>query len=190
MADKALAQQQTAVSQNQVETKHKSAKKTVFLVSIPIIILQIIIAYLLVLDLNSKTGDSNIAQKQQVKSPVPTEKTTDEYKISESEFVSTHPEFLFVVKDLIVNPAGTGGMRYLLTSVGIEVTNDKAFAEIQSKEIIVNDILINVLSNKTLEELSDVSKRKDLRREIARKVDDILTHGKVRNVYFSKFIIQ
>ena len=48
-------------------------------------------------------------------------------------------------------------MRYLLTSVGIEVTNEKAFAEIQSKEI---------------------------------KVNDILTQGKVRNVYFSKFIIQ
>lgn len=190
MADKSLTQQQTTMSQNQVGSTHKGTKKTVFLVSIPIIILQIIIAYLLVLDLNSKTGASNTAQKQPMKSPVSTEKTTDEYKISESEFVSTHPEFLFVVKDLIVNPAGTGGMRYLLTSVGIEVTNDKAFAEIQNKEIIVNDILINVLSNKTLEELSDVSKRKDLRREIARKVDDILTQGKVRNVYFSKFIIQ
>ena len=145
---------------------------------------------LLVLDLNSKTAVSDSSQKQPMKSQMPAEKTADEYKISESEFVGLHPEFLFVVKDLIVNPAGTGGMRYLLTSVGIEVTNEKAFAEIQSKEIIVNDILINILSNKTLEELSDVSKRKDLRREIARKVDDILTQGKVRNVYFSKFIIQ
>lgn len=190
MPDKSLAQPQAAVPQDQVETKHKGAKKTIFLVSIPIIILQIIIAYLLVLDLNSKTAVSDSSQKQPMKSQMPAEKTADEYKISESEFVGLHPEFLFVVKDLIVNPAGTGGMRYLLTSVGIEVTNEKAFAEIQSKEIIVNDILISILSNKTLEELSDVSKRKDLRREIARKVDDILTQGKVRNVYFSKFIIQ
>ena len=68
-----------------------------------------------------------------MKSQMPAEKTADEYKNSESEFVGLHPEFLFVVKDLIVNPAGTGGMRYLLTSVGIEVTNEKAFAEIQSK---------------------------------------------------------
>ncbi len=189
MLEKSVAQQQVSVSQNQPETTHKSNKKIIFFVSIPIVILQIIIAYLLVLDLNSKNEVSNNAQKQ-LKPQIPEGKVVDEYKISESEFVSTHPEFLFVVKDLIVNPAGTGGMRYLLTSVGIEVTNERAFAEIQSKEIIVNDILINVLSNKTLEELSDVSKRKDLRREIARKVDDILTQGKVRNIYFSKFIIQ
>lgn len=77
-----------------------------------------------------------------------------------------------------------------MTSVGIEVTNEKAFAEIQSKEVVVNDILINLLSSKTLEELSDVAKRKELRREIAKKVDEILTLGKVQNVYFSKFIIQ
>ena len=63
MPDKSLAQPQAAVPQDQVETKHKGAKKTIFLVSIPIIILQIIIAYLLVLDLNSKTAVSDSSQK-------------------------------------------------------------------------------------------------------------------------------
>ncbi|MCS7229923.1 MAG: flagellar basal body-associated FliL family protein [Candidatus Kryptonium sp.] len=193
MTDKTLNQQQVTTAKNQAENVNKGSKKTILFVSIPIVILQIIIAYLLVLDLNSKTGAQNSnsnTQAKEKKQAVTEKKTTDEYKITESEFVPTHPEFLFVVKDLIVNPAGTGGMRYLLTSVGIEVTNEKAFAEIQSKEVIVNDILINVLSSKTLEELTDVTKRKELRREIATKVNDILTQGRVQNVYFSKFIVQ
>lgn len=193
MADKVQVQQQQ-VQQSQNETSHKGSKKMVFFVAIPIVILQIIIAYLLVLDLNSKnnTGqvEANVKKENAPKQQIQEKKVVDDYKITDSEYTISHPEFLFVVKDLIVNPAGTGGLRYLLTSVGIEVTNEKAFAEIQSKEVIVNDILINVLSSKTLEELSDVTKRKDLRREIAKKVDEILTQGRVQNVYFSKFIIQ
>ena len=50
--------------------------------------------------------------------------------------------------------------------------------------------MINVLSSKTLEELTDVTKRKELRREIANKINEILTQGRVQNVYFSKFIVQ
>ncbi|CUU06634.1 flagellar FliL protein [Candidatus Thermokryptus mobilis] len=186
MPEKVQAQQ-VQTPQDQTASQ-KSGKKTIFFVAIPIVLLQIVIAYLLVLDLNSKTNPPSDDGK--IKTQAVDKKIGDEYKINESEYVISHPEFLFVVKDLIVNPAGTGGLRYLLTSVGIEVTNEKAFAEIQSKEVIVNDILINVLSSKTLEELSDVTKRKDLRREIAKKVDEILTQGRVQNVYFSKFIIQ
>jgi flagellar FliL protein len=193
MADKVQLQQQQ-VQQSQNETSHKGSKRTIFFVAIPIVLLQIIIAYLLVLDLNSKSNagqtESNVKKESTQKEQIQERKVADDYKITESEYAISHPEFLFVVKDLIVNPAGTGGLRYLLTSVGIEVTNEKAFAEIQSKEVIVNDILINVLSSKTLEELSDVTKRKDLRREIAKKIDEILTQGRVQNVYFSKFIIQ
>lgn len=191
MADKVQVQQPQV---QQSETVNKGNKKTIFFVAIPIVILQIVIAYLLVLDLNSKTtaGKTSTEAKDktaEVKSPQ-VKGVAEEYKITDSEYTVSHPEFLFVVKDLVVNPAGTGGLRYLLTNVGIEVTNEKAFAEIQSKEVIVNDILINVLSSKTLEELSDVTKRKELRREIAKKIDEILTLGRVQNVYFSKFIIQ
>ncbi len=193
MAEKVQTQPQQ-IQQNQNETQHKGSKKTIFFVAIPIVILQIVIAYLLVLDLNSKSAsgqsEANVEKESAPKQQVQERKIADDYKITDSDYTISHPEFLFVVKDLIVNPSGTGGLRYLLTSVGIEVTNEKAFAEIQSKEVIVNDILINVLSSKTLEELSDVTRRKDLRREIAKKVDEILTQGRVQNVYFSKFIIQ
>jgi len=188
MPEKVQAQQVQTPQEQAVP--QKSGKKTIFFVAIPIVLLQIVIAYLLVLDLNSKTNSPSDKKDEKAKTQAADKKIGDEYKINESEYMISHPEFLFIVKDLIVNPAGTGGLRYLLTSVEIEVSNEKAFAEIQSKEVIVNDILINVLSSKTLEELSDVTKRKDLRREIAKKVDEILTQGRVQNVYFSKFIIQ
>lgn len=188
MADKLQVQ---ASQSQKIDTKLKSKKKIIFFIAIPIIIVQIVIAYFLVIDLSSKTTTGQTVSKEVTPTKPSSDKgVADEYKISDSEYAISHPEFLFVVKDLVVNPAGTGGFRYLLASVGIEVTNEKAFAEIQSKEVVVNDILINVLSSKTLEELSDVSRRKELRQEIAKKVDKILTNGKVQNVYFSKFIIQ
>jgi flagellar FliL protein len=207
MAEKATVQAQAArVQQQQIQqgsnnqnVQQRGSKRILLFIAIPVVLLQILIAYLLVLDINSKLSEASavrmnsVQQKQMHQSPLRDESSggmRSEYKLNESEYSVNHPEFLFVVHDLIVNPAGTGGLRYLLTSVGIEVTNEQAFAEIQSKEVIVNDILINVFSSKTLEELSDVSRRKELRREIAKKINEILDYGRVRNVYFSKFIIQ
>jgi hypothetical protein len=107
MPEKVQAQQVQTPQEQAVP--QKSGKKTIFFVAIPIVLLQIVIAYLLVLDLNSKTNSPSDKKDEKAKTQAVDKKIGDEYKINESEYVISHLEFLFVVKDLIVNPAGTGG---------------------------------------------------------------------------------
>ena len=95
-----------------------------------------------------------------------------------------------MVKDLIVNPAGTNGTRFLLTTVGFEVTTPETQKELEAKEVQVRDILNTVLTGKGLDELVDVSQRETLRAEIAEKINALLKNGTLSSVYFSKFIIQ
>ncbi|HUN65406.1 MAG TPA: flagellar basal body-associated FliL family protein [Bacteroidota bacterium] len=97
---------------------------------------------------------------------------------------------IYVVKDLIVNPAGTKGTRFLLTTIGIEVASPAAKAELEKKDVQVRDILNSILSGKELDELVDGQKRKNLRKEIADQVKKMVPDDQLRNVYFSKFIIQ
>ena len=97
---------------------------------------------------------------------------------------------MFVVKDLIVNPAGTNGTRFLLITVGFETSTPEGAKEMERKEIQVRDALNSVLTTKGLDELANIAEREQLRGEILAKASEIVKSGSVSNVYFSKFIIQ
>jgi len=97
---------------------------------------------------------------------------------------------IYVVKDLIVNPAGTNGTRFLLTTVGLEVTTPEALRELESKDVMVRDALNTILTSKDLLTIVNVDGREAIRKEIEEKVGSILRGGVLTNVYFSKFIIQ
>lgn len=97
---------------------------------------------------------------------------------------------IYIVKDLILNPAGTNGTRFLLTTVGFEVSNAEAKKELEAKDVQVRDALNTVLTAKTLSALSMPERRDSLRDEIAEKVGKLLHSGELTSVYFSKFIIQ
>jgi flagellar FliL protein len=97
---------------------------------------------------------------------------------------------MFIVKDLIVNPAGTNGTRFLLISVGFETSTVEGAKEMERKEIQVRDALNSVLTSKTLDDLANVAQREELRSELLSKASELVKSGSVSNVYFSKFIIQ
>ncbi len=114
------------------------------------------------------------------------ERTPDPAKVP----VTVPEPHVFVVNDLIVNPAGTNGTRFLLTTIGFEVSSPEAKAELEKKELQVRDVLNSILTAKGLDSLVDVRNRESLRQEIFARVRPLLTTGKPEQVYFSKFIIQ
>ncbi len=99
-------------------------------------------------------------------------------------------QFVFVVKDMIINPAGTGGTRFLLTTVGVETSSEEHLKSIEKKDVVVRDVLNTVLASKTVEALDDQTLRDGLRREIKDSLQKYIKPEKVSQVYFSKFIIQ
>ncbi|MCL5020480.1 MAG: flagellar basal body-associated FliL family protein [Bacteroidetes bacterium] len=97
---------------------------------------------------------------------------------------------VYIVKDLIVNPAGTNGLRFLLTTIGLEATSAETVKELTKREVEIHDVIIGVLTSKTLPQLDDFDSRDSLKAEIKKDINADLTTGQVLNVYFSKFIIQ
>jgi flagellar basal body-associated protein FliL len=104
----------------------------------------------------------------------------------------TDPSFdhVYVVKDLIVNPAGTNGLRFLLTTIGLEVTSEETVKELEKRDVQIHDSIIGILTSKTLPELDNTSTRDSLKVSIKDQINKELVTGTVVNVYFSKFIIQ
>ncbi|MEG8945591.1 flagellar basal body-associated FliL family protein [Rosettibacter firmus] len=99
-------------------------------------------------------------------------------------------KYVYVVEDLIINPAGTDGKRLLLTSIGFDLLTDQNQKELKEKEVLVKDAVISVLSSKDMTHLSDALYRDTLRMEISQKITQLIPDVKINNVYFSKYILQ
>ncbi|MEP0548555.1 MAG: flagellar basal body-associated FliL family protein [Rhodothermales bacterium] len=98
-------------------------------------------------------------------------------------------EFL-ELQGLIVNPAGTEGLRYLMVHVGFESEQAKALEELTMKEIAVRDAVIKILSAKTVPQLSDIGRRDSLKVEIRDTVNGMLREGQIDRLYFTQYVLQ
>ncbi len=89
----------------------------------------------------------------------------------------------------VVNLAGPG-RRYLKVKVTLEMADNAAYDEAQDRIPQVMDAILMVLSSKTPEEVTSVEGKIELRAEMITKLNQVLGPGKVRNVYFSQFVVQ
>ncbi len=94
------------------------------------------------------------------------------------------------IEDVVVNPSGTSGTRYLCTTVALEAAEPTVVEEIQGREPQIRDLLIEILGRRTVEELSDLKTRESLREEIKVAVNDLLASGEITGVYFANFVLQ
>jgi flagellar FliL protein len=98
---------------------------------------------------------------------------------------------IYLIKDVLVNPAGTNGTRYLSTSIGLE-TSDSEHGSDRFEELtpIVRDIFIAILSSKTMEELSSIDGKEKLRGEILAQVNEAVKPDSVYRIYFVDYVLQ
>jgi flagellar FliL protein len=94
------------------------------------------------------------------------------------------------IQGLIVNPAGTEGLRYLMVNVGFESAKPKVLEEVTTKEVAVRDAILKILSEKTVPQLADIALRDSLKIEIRDTVNVILSDGQVDRLYFTQYVLQ
>ena len=110
------------------------------------------------------------------------------------------PKQIFLMEDIIVNPAGTRGSRYLSVSVGVEMNavedeggghgegaSEGPFGE---KKLQLRDALINILSSKTIIQLTTIEEKELIKSEIIESFKAILDPHPVYQIYFVDFVLQ
>ena len=101
---------------------------------------------------------------------------------------SAHP--LHSIDNLVLNPAGTGGTRFLMVNATLELRDAAAEQLVKDREAEVRDRLIDVLGKKTVEELSDIGRRDAIKRQVLNVIAPMFPRGAVIKVFFPQFVIQ
>ena len=90
----------------------------------------------------------------------------------------------------IVNLAETGGQRYLKVNMQLQMNGEELREELTARTPQIMDMVISILSSKTIDEVTSAVGRNRLKREIIDKINAELVTGKIVNVFFTEFVIQ
>ncbi len=94
------------------------------------------------------------------------------------------------LQPFVVNLADPKAKHFLKASITIELQDDKAKEEAEKlMPRIRNDILM-LLSSQTLEDVISIEGKVRLKDEITARLNRIIGQGKLKNVYFSQFVVQ
>jgi flagellar FliL protein len=97
---------------------------------------------------------------------------------------------LFSFDTFIVNLADPSGSRYLRMTIDVEVDNNAVIEEMKQRQPQLRDMIISLVSNKTYNDVSTIRGKLAIKEEIIRRFNLILKSGKVRNIYFTEFVVQ
>ena len=97
---------------------------------------------------------------------------------------------VYAIKDIVVNPAGTGGTRFLSVSFGFDLDYKELSSEFEAREPLVRDALITILSSKTVAELTNAKQKEIIRYQVKRRLSDLMETDGISGVYYTDFVLQ
>ena len=103
---------------------------------------------------------------------------------------STTATQIYTISDLVLNPAGSGGTRFLMMSVAFDVRDSSAVEMLKQRDAEIKDAVLALVGARTVEELAEVSEREPLKLEINALVTRIVKKNLIKRVIFPQFVIQ
>lgn len=95
-----------------------------------------------------------------------------------------------MLDNLVLNPANSGGSRFLLLTVALEVSAASVQEQFKTRDSELRDIILTALGTKTVEQLTDISKREEFKAEVTTAVEARFGKKTVKRLYFPQFVVQ
>ena len=97
---------------------------------------------------------------------------------------------MYPMAQFVVNLLSESGNRFLKVAVDLELSDAKLQPEMDHKKSLIRDIIIRTFSSKTFEEISTLKGKDKLKEEVLDKINENLSDGQVKNIYFTDFVVQ
>ena len=160
------------------EEKKEGGSKLLLIVIIVLLLLLLVIGGLVAYFLLSSSPKKDNQQ--------PTPQEVKKHKVS--SLTKMGP--IYPLDPFTVNLVSSNADRYLKCKIDFELDSPALQKEVDQKLPAIRDMIISILSSKSVEEIQTAKGKQKLKDEIKRKVNSILTTGEIRNVYFTEFVIQ
>jgi flagellar FliL protein len=136
--------------------------------------------------LMSSQGNVQAQEKE-----VEEEKITEEAKPNKKLLAKKNQkDLMFQLEPIIVNLAKSQGNRFLKVTLSLEMSASEVRPDIKKNIQKITDSILLLLSSKLFEDVYSIQGKFTLKNEITARVNPFLVLGKVKEVYFTEFIIQ
>lgn len=105
-----------------------------------------------------------------------------------SDYANIGP--MFSLEPFTLNLLSDSGARYIKCTIQLEENTELLQPELEKKNAIVRDIIIRTITSKTFEEVSTAKGKERLKDELVGRINEVLTDGFVKNIYFTDFVVQ
>ena len=109
---------------------------------------------------------------------------------NESEAESGNGSSFFKIEHIVINPYGTNGRRFLALNLSIEVTSNDVSKQLVEKNAELRDKLNTLLSRNTVAELTNIISKRKIKMDIKKLMNKMVDKGEVKEVYFTKYVLQ
>jgi len=129
---------------------------------------------------------------EEAAAPTQTQDVKAEKKKSSSKKSTDHLAIgpMYPMAQFVVNLLSESGNRFLKVAVDLELSDPKLQPEMDHKKSLIRDIIIRTFSSKTFEEISTLKGKDKLKEEVLDKINENLSDGQVKNIYFTDFVVQ
>lgn len=129
---------------------------------------------------------------EEAAAPTQTQDVKAEKKKSSSKKSTDHLAIgpMYPMAQFVVNLLSESGNRFLKVAVDLELSDAKLQPEMDHKKSLIRDIIIRTFSSKTFEEISTLKGKDKLKEEVLDKINENLSDGQVKNIYFTDFVVQ
>ena len=103
------------------------------------------------------------------------------------EFEAKPMGVLYPLDSFLVNIASDTGPKFLQTQMEFELEDASVEEELARKRPAVRDAIIVLLSSRNFKTLREANGMRSLRQDLMHTVNNLLTTGKVKDIYFTQF---
>lgn len=96
----------------------------------------------------------------------------------------------FKMDQIVVNPANTHGQRYLMVEISLELENTEARERFLAQRYRIRHSIQEELTSRTVDQLVQSSERERMRTDMTSMINELVGPGAVRNLYYSKYVMQ
>ena len=94
-----------------------------------------------------------------------------------------------IIENLVVNPAGSEGIRYLLVSVALEPEDPAMVEELALMDVALRHSLLSYMGSKTVKDLTEIGAREALVEEMMIVLEHEVGEGVIHRIYLPQYVI-